>query len=200
MATHRASIILSFVVLLAAVTKAADECKWSNSFVHIFFWLWRVLAKIKWCEYYFNDLLGDCNCHSNDGCQEKNSPLCPVGEIFISGGSPCDTTCSALEKDCIVNNFVASQGCYCAPGYARLLTNECVPSDSPGCTEQNTEEFNAQPSKQADCSKCLTLDDWFICVCLFFFCPNGEKNNCLLYGEAFLFLLLNCGYIFSFLR
>lgn len=75
--------------------------------------------------------------------------------MFISGGSPCDTTCSALEKPCIINNFAPAQGCYCLPGYARITTNECVPNDSSACTEQNTEEFNAQPNKQAQCSKCL---------------------------------------------
>lgn len=57
-------------------------------------------------------------------------------EIFIDGGSPCQTTCATLNKPCNIKTKAPVKACYCINGYARNKNGVCVKINSKQCQAQ----------------------------------------------------------------
>lgn len=57
-------------------------------------------------------------------------------EIFIDGGSPCQTTCATLNKVCNIKTKAPVKACYCINGYARNKNGVCVKINSKQCQAQ----------------------------------------------------------------
>lgn len=87
-------------------------------------------------------------------CEDRNSTLCPKGEIFINEGPTCDTTCANYRKRCIVYTLVPAKGCYCRGGSARLNNGTCARACSPDCKAQynHTTNNNDTPYSGANCT------------------------------------------------
>lgn len=67
---------------------------------------------------------------STESCKIRN-------EVYIEGGSPCQTNCATYGLKCLVTASKKVNACYCPDGYARISERgECVPVDSRECIDQ----------------------------------------------------------------
>lgn len=79
-------------------------------------------------------------------------------EIFIDGGSPCQTYCATLNKpSCDIINKMAVRACYCMNGYARDKNNVCVKINSKECQNQCLANSRPEPTKPSK-GTCFNLN------------------------------------------
>lgn len=65
-----------------------------------------------------------------------------TNEIYIDGGSPCQTYCSDLKAPCLIATFAPVKDCYCIDGTARIKSTEiCVEIHSEKCKNEMTKKI-----------------------------------------------------------
>ncbi|XP_033621844.1 von Willebrand factor [Fukomys damarensis] len=61
------------------------------------------------------------------------APRCPLGQVFLQCGAPCNLTCRSLsfpDEDC---SEVCLEGCFCPPGLFQDERGDCVPKAQCPC-------------------------------------------------------------------
>lgn len=69
----------------------------------------------------------------------EQCPTCKGANEFYDCGSPCDTTCATLGKQCPIVNVKCTEMCYCKGGFARNSKGVCIPIENCPCKDPNAE-------------------------------------------------------------
>jgi hypothetical protein len=89
-----------------------------------------------------------------------------LNEIYISNGSPCQTTCRYFNKECEIHTITPISGCYCKNWFARDNNNICIKINSKTCQdimEKNNDDVDVFDDYD-DYDDCDNCDDNNFCI------------------------------------